>query len=259
VHVTVAPPAGEKVEAAPLAPEQRPAQVPNVTYIAGKLRVSAKNSTLSDILQAIAARTGAAIEIPEGASERVVTQLGPAPARDVIAALLNGSHYNYVMVGTEADAQEVARVIVTPKTDKDKSDTGTVVAGAPTRPGMIQARNALQAAVMQPYQELMQQQQAQQAAAQELQSQISSEIAEQATATPTASTDPAANAGANANANTAAPDSASPSPDSPPPAETPRAGSGANGGNAEKTPQQLLQDLYETRRQMIQQQRQPQQ
>jgi hypothetical protein len=253
VQVTTAPAAGERSDAAPLAPEQRPAEVPNVTYINGRLRVVTKNSTLSDILQAIAARTGAAIDIPEGANERVVTQLGPAPARDVIAALLNGSHYNYVLVGTEADAEDVARVIVTAKAEK--ADTGTAVAGN-TRPG-IQARNALQAAVMQPYQEMLQQQQAQQAAAQEMQAQINSEIAEQA------NQQTSNDASANANSNTAAAGSSDAgagagvtqaAPDAPAGADTPRAG---NGSNAEKTPQQMLQDLYETRKQMIQQQHQP--
>lgn len=251
VHVTAASAAGEKAEVAPLTPEQRPAEVPNVTYIGGKLRVFAKNSTLSDILQAIAARTGAAIEVPEGASERVVTQLGPAPARDVIAALLNGSHYNYVLVGTEADSAEVARVIVTAKSDKDKSDTGTTVAGVPNRPGTIQARNALQAAVMQPYQEMLQQQREQQAAAQEMQEKINAEMAEQA------SQGTANEPSANTNAAPSAPatDSSAGTPvEAPPPAEAPRAGS----GNADKTPTQMLQDLYETRRQMIEQQRQPQ-
>ncbi|HMK21232.1 MAG TPA: hypothetical protein VK466_02800, partial [Terriglobales bacterium] len=248
-----APAAGEKWEAAPLAPEQRPAEVPNVTYIGGKLRVSAKNSTLSDILQAIAARTGAAIEVPEGASERVVTQLGPAPARDVIAALLNGSHYNYVLVGTEADSAEVARVIVTPKTEK--ADTGTAVAGTNARPE-IRPRNALQAAVMQPYQEMLQAQQAQQAAAQELQAQINAEIAEQANQP--ANNDAPASASAPPGPAPVSADSAvgsSPADGAPAP-EAPRAG---NGANADKTPQQMLQDLYETRKQMIQQQRQPQQ
>jgi hypothetical protein len=248
VQVTTTPAAGEKWEAPPLAPEQRPAEVPNVTYIEGKLRVVAKNAILSDILKAIAAKTGAAIEIPEGADERVVSLLGPAPARDVIAALLNGSHYNYVLVGTEADSAEVARVIVTAKTEK--ADTGTAVA-AGARPAMIQPRNALQAAVMQPYQEMLQQQQAQQAAAQEMQAQITSEITEQGAQ------------GANNEASTPAPapastpdaGSASAPVEAPPAAEAPRAGSGAN---ADKTPQQMLQDLYETRRQMMQQQHQPQ-
>jgi len=255
VQVTNAPPAGQKAEAPSLTPEQRPAEVPNVTYIDGKLLVIAKNSTLGDILKTIATRTGAAIEIPDAAGERVVTQLGPAPARDVIAALLNGSHYNYVMVGTEADSAQVARVIVTAKAEK--SETGTAVAGArPNQVGMIQPRNALQAAVMQPYQEMLQQQQAQQAAAQELQEQIRSEISNTDSSIQPVSNDATANTGANAT--TPAPDpSAAPAPPDAAPDAAARVGNAGNTGNGEKTPQQMLQNLYETRRQMIQQQRQP--
>lgn len=251
VQVTNVPSAGQKIEAPTLTPEQRPAEAPNVTYIDGKLLVIAKNSTLGDVLKTIATRTGAAIEIPDAANERIVTQLGPAPARDVIAALLNGSHYNYLMVGNEADSAQVARVIVTAKTEK--SDTGTAVAGA--RPGQIQPRNALQAAVMQPYQEMLQQQQAQQAAAQELQEQIRSEISNTDSSIQPVSTDPPANANANA---PAADSAAAPVPPDAAPDAAPRAGNPANSGNGEKTPQQMLQDLYETRRQMIQQQHQPQ-
>ena len=257
VQVTNAPSAGQKNEAPTLTPEQRPAEIPNVTYIDGKLLVIAKNSTLSDVLKTIATRTGAAIEIPDAANERVVTQLGPAPARDVIAALLNGSHYNYVMVGNEADSAQVARVIVTAKAEK--SDTGTAVAGSrPGQLGTMQPRNALQAAVMQPYQEMLQQQQAQQAAAQELQEQIRSEISNTESSIQPANNDASASAGANAPTPAPASDSA-PAPATPDaaPDAAARAGNAASSGNGEKTPQQMLQNLYETRRQMIQQQHQP--
>jgi hypothetical protein len=100
VIVTANTPVDAPQEVLPLTPEQRPAAAPIVIYLDGKLSISAKNSTLSDVLRAIANKTGANIDIPEDANERIVSQLGPAPARDVIASLLNGSHFNYVMVGT---------------------------------------------------------------------------------------------------------------------------------------------------------------
>jgi len=107
---------------------------------------------------------------------------------------------------------------------------------------MVQPRTALQAAVMQPYQEMMQQQQAQQEAAEAQQSIVP------AMEPAAAGTDPATNTAA---ANGGGADNATVEP--PPPAEAPRAGN----GSGEKTPAQVLQDLYETRRTMIQQQRQP--
>ena len=226
----------------PLTPEPRPAAPPIVIYLNGKLSISAKNSTLGDVLRAIANKTGAAIDIPDNANEAVVTSW-EAPRRDVMASLLNGSHFNYVMVGSENDPNSVVRVVLTAKTEK--GETGTAVASSnPTmmngRP-MVQPRNALQAAVMQPYQDMLAAQQAQQEAAENQQSISPAEPA----------------AASNEPANTAAP--ASGSADNaalePPPApEPPRAGN----GSGEKTPAQVLQDLYETRRQMMEKQQHPQ-
>lgn len=241
VQVTASTPIDAPQEVLPLTPEQRPAAPPIVSYQNGKLIVVAKNSTLGDVLRAIATKTGASIDVPENANERVVSQLGPAPARDVMAALLNGSHFNYVMVGTEGDPNAVARVVLTAKNEKPDSSMPMAASASPTGRPMVQPRTALQAAVMQPYQEMLAQQQAQQEAA-ELQQSITP-APEPAAAAPEAAPNAAATAGSSESATV-----------EPPPApEPPRAGN----GSGEKTPAQVLQDLYETRKQMMQQQRQP--
>jgi hypothetical protein len=92
-----------------------PAIPPQVTFQNGLLTIVAQNSTLGDILHAVRSQTGAAVEVPANATERVVGHLGPAPARDVLASLLNGSLFNYVMLGSESDASALERVILTPK------------------------------------------------------------------------------------------------------------------------------------------------
>ena len=56
---------------------------PQVSYQAGLLTIVAPNSTLGDILRAVRKQTGAEIEVPE-AKDRVVTHLGPGPAREVV-------------------------------------------------------------------------------------------------------------------------------------------------------------------------------
>ncbi len=242
VQVTANVPVDAPQEVLPLTPEQRPAAAPLVIYLNGKLSISAKNSTLGDVLRAIAAKTGAAIDVPENANERVVSHLGPGLARDVMASLLNGSHFNYVMVGTETDPNAVARVVLTAK--NEKADSGSVVAGSNPvmmngRP-MVQPRTALQAAVMQPYQEMLAQQQAQQEAAENQQPITPVE----SVAAPSEPGAPNAGTGSGASESVV---------EAPPPAEAPRAGN----GSGDKTPAQVLQDLYETRRQMMQQQHQP--
>jgi hypothetical protein len=95
--------------------EQMPALPPQVRYNRGQLTIVAENSTLADILRAVRTQTGATVEIPPSATERVVTHLGPGPTRDVLTALLNGTHFNYVMLGSPAHPESVDRLILTLK------------------------------------------------------------------------------------------------------------------------------------------------
>src|SRR6202790_2746673 len=91
---------------------QQPATPPEVSFQGGQLTISAQNSTLGDILKAVRAQTGATIDLPGTASERVIGHFGPGPARDVMTALLNGSHFNYVLLGSPTDPGALDRVIL---------------------------------------------------------------------------------------------------------------------------------------------------
>ncbi|MFY9561986.1 MAG: hypothetical protein WAQ52_17270 [Terriglobales bacterium] len=95
--------------------DQLPATPPQVSYQDGMLTIVAQNSTLGDILREVHKRTGAAIEVPPNATERVAARLGPGPARDVLASLLNGSAFNYVMVGSASDPMALANVVLSTK------------------------------------------------------------------------------------------------------------------------------------------------
>ena len=85
---------------------------PQVSFQNGQLTIVAPNSSLGDILRAVRQETGAEIDIPADAHDRVVTRLGPGPARDVIADLLNGSRFNYVLVGSPQDVSALTRVVL---------------------------------------------------------------------------------------------------------------------------------------------------
>ncbi len=110
-----------------------PAVAPQVSYEDGLLTIVAPNSTLGDILRSVRKHTSAEIEVPATASERVVTRLGPAPAREVIAELLNGSHFNYVLLGSPQDANALTRVVLVAKTSTDAA--GQPSAQAENTPG----------------------------------------------------------------------------------------------------------------------------
>jgi hypothetical protein len=87
---------------------------PQVSYQNGQLTIVAPNSTLGDILRAVRKQTGAEIEIPT-ANDRVVTHLGPGPAQEVMADLLNGSRFNYVLLGSPTNAGVLTRVVLVAK------------------------------------------------------------------------------------------------------------------------------------------------
>jgi hypothetical protein len=96
--------------------DQLPAAAPKIKYENGLLTIGAQNATLADILHEVHDRTGATIDIPpSGAGERVVVQLGPGAPRDVLAALLNGTSFNYVMLGTASNPTSVASVTLMAK------------------------------------------------------------------------------------------------------------------------------------------------
>jgi hypothetical protein len=124
---------------APLQPvplDQTPAVAPKVSFEDGQLSIVAHNSTLADVLHAVRKQTGADLEIPPGASERVVADIGPGPARDVIAELLNGTHFNYVLVGSATDPTAVESIVLTPKaTGADNAPAVQATSpGLPQRP-----------------------------------------------------------------------------------------------------------------------------
>lgn len=109
---------------------------PQVSYQNSQLTINAPNSTLGDILRAVRKQTGAEIEIPP-ASERVVTHLGPGPAREVMADLLNGSRFNYVLLGSPSDNSVLTRIVLVAKAAPEANPNPAQIAEQP-QPGMVQ-------------------------------------------------------------------------------------------------------------------------
>lgn len=234
-------------EVLPLTPEQRPATQPTVIFENGKLTIIANNATLGDILTIVGQKTGAVIDVPGEASERVVSQLGPGLPRDVVASLLNGSHFNYVLLGSEADVNAVSRVVLTAKSDHPGTATNSfggpaVATNTVIRP-TIQPRTALQQAIVQPYQEMLQQQAAQQIQTPDFQQPPMPSTSEAPIASNPAVTGEGGTPGTGA-AQSGPTGTETATIDQP---------ASSDGSQKEHTPQQMLQNLYETRRQMMQQ------
>lgn len=94
------------------APPSHPAPV--VSYSGGQLHIDVLDWTLGDLLTKVAALTGAKLDLPAAAStERVATvQLGPGSPRQILTALLNGSGFDYVILGSDTDPDNVQKVML---------------------------------------------------------------------------------------------------------------------------------------------------
>jgi hypothetical protein len=109
---------GADVADATPAPDEPPPPPPPVLEVHvqnGLMSVNAERTNLAAVLTEIRKQTGADVAIPAGAEqEQVITKIGPAPTRDVLLSLLNGTRYNFVMVGFDNDSS-LRRLILTPK------------------------------------------------------------------------------------------------------------------------------------------------
>ncbi len=84
-----------------------------VSFQGGLLSIKSERASLSDILFAVQQRTGADIAIPAGSEqEQVVVELGPAPAPEVLAHLLNGSKFNFLIISSPTNPGALDRVIL---------------------------------------------------------------------------------------------------------------------------------------------------
>ncbi|MFZ3264881.1 MAG: hypothetical protein WA172_12845 [Terriglobales bacterium] len=118
---------------------QLPASAPRVTYQNGLLAIAAQNSTLGEILRDVRKLTGASIEVPQAAAgERVVAQVGPGAPRDVLALLLNGTPFNYVMMGSASDPSAVASIALSLKPSSGEVQTAANVPTNSFQPGQPQ-------------------------------------------------------------------------------------------------------------------------
>ena len=117
-----------------LTPEQMPPRPPEVVWDGKLLSINAENSTLSDILVAVRARTGAEIDVPPGsARERMAARLGPGPVREVLTSLLSGTDYDYIIQASETNEDGIQSVILTPR---GKGEDLIASSSTPSTPGI---------------------------------------------------------------------------------------------------------------------------
>jgi len=116
-----------------LAAAEYPLDAPVVTYRDGQLTIDAKNSTLAAVLELVAEKTGAVIEVPPGSGlERIVEHTGPGRPEDVLASLLNGSTFDFVIVGSPQPQHGPTQVLLSVR--GPDAAAPTIASVAPVQP-----------------------------------------------------------------------------------------------------------------------------
>jgi len=108
VHPTAAHPADPLPISTPALPQPEAPKWPvnakadpaSVVWDSHGLRIDATNSSLEQILTDVSTETGAKVEGLD-ADQRIFGTFGPGTARDVLGQLLEGSGYNFLMIGDQ--------------------------------------------------------------------------------------------------------------------------------------------------------------
>ena len=145
VRIAGAQAAQPSVPVTATAAQTRPAEIPpatppKISYVGGQLKIDAVNATLGDVLAKVAALTGVAIDVPAAArTERMpVVELGPGPAREVLASLLSDSNFDYLIQASDSDPARLQSVLLMPREKKGSGSTNDT-GGRPARSPFVRA------------------------------------------------------------------------------------------------------------------------
>ncbi len=72
-------------------------------------------------MRAVCSQIGAELDAPSEPDDRVLGVFGPGPSRDVLTAMMAGSHFNLAMAGSPDDPNALVRIVILP-TSADSAD-----------------------------------------------------------------------------------------------------------------------------------------
>ena len=114
-------------------PQEEAPSFVRVTTDGNQLMIQAKDCALSEILDAVRAKTGANIDFAGRTGEHMTVKIGPGPARQVISSLLGWTDFDYVIQGSDGDSVTIQSIMLFPKTKSTSSPAAGTPALGPNR------------------------------------------------------------------------------------------------------------------------------
>jgi len=117
------------------APEKPPEARKEISYVDGQLKIDALNATLAEVLAKVATLTGVKIDLPEGATSEPmpVVDLGPGPAREILASLLRDSNFDYLILASDQDPEKIQSVVLMTRDKRGSGANGIEAVARPIR------------------------------------------------------------------------------------------------------------------------------
>ncbi len=95
-------------------PPAKPAPTLNVEFKNSRLSIWADKASLAQVLDEVHQKTGAEVTFPPAAGqEQMVANIGLLPVREALTALLNGSRFNFILLGADNDPSKVKSITLT--------------------------------------------------------------------------------------------------------------------------------------------------
>lgn len=133
-ETTAAKEAPEAAASAQSTSKRPAADQPKVSYVGGQLRINVLDTTLAEVLERVAALTGVKIDVPAGAEKELmpVVELGPGPARQILAELLSDSNFDYLIQAADKDPELMQSVVLLPRAKISGGSKGIIMAARQT-------------------------------------------------------------------------------------------------------------------------------
>ena len=112
----------------PVPPAEQQPQAAKVTFTHGQVSIDATNASLMQILNQISQQTGMVVQGLDH-DERIYGKYGPDAVSGTLQALLNGTGYNYVIIGGGTE-HTPATLQLTPANATGSSSSPPITAGA---------------------------------------------------------------------------------------------------------------------------------
>jgi len=110
-------------------------EVPAGQVVDSKLTIKARNAPFIDVLREVCSQLGTELDAPSDADDPVLAVWGPGPPREVLAALLRHSRFDYALAGSADDPNSLAFLAVFPRaTDAKANADAKTGADADTKP-----------------------------------------------------------------------------------------------------------------------------